>query len=113
MLMKILSHIGQGNHKSVNEGNLTFSWILKTFHLSSERLLQFGTRCWGISADKQRGSLQSHVSLSPPNNVFESLSSLNYLSVRKGSHRIQDVNGCETAWGGETALLWRCWEADT
>ena len=28
-------------HKSLNKGNWTSSWILKMFHLSSERLLQF------------------------------------------------------------------------
>ena len=29
------------NHKSLNKSNWTSSWILKTFHLSPERLLQF------------------------------------------------------------------------
>jgi len=41
LLMKILSHPGHGNHKSLNEGNWTSSGILKTFHLSSEKLLHF------------------------------------------------------------------------
>ena len=40
MLMKILSHSSHSNHRSLNKGNSTPSRILKTFHLSSKRLLQ-------------------------------------------------------------------------
>ena len=68
MLMKTLSHPGHGSHKSLNKDNWS-PWTLKTFHLSLERLLQFWTRWWGVSAYKQRGSLQSHVSLNPLTNV--------------------------------------------
>ena len=41
MLMKVLSHPGHGNCKSYVVGNWTCFSFLKTFHLSSERLLQF------------------------------------------------------------------------
>ena len=43
---KTFPYISKFIHKSYNKGNWTYSWILKTFQLPSERLLQFSSESW-------------------------------------------------------------------
>ena len=74
LLMKTLSHPGQCNHKSLDKGNWT-SWILKTFHLSSKRLLQF----WWVDERWSVFKIQEEVQ-SP---LFKLLRKLSNISVSR------------------------------